>query len=420
MYLEHPDSSRMEDKSALLRQLRVDRDVEPPRRGRGRRLGRWLVFCVILLGAAAAAWFMWLMPQGVPVRAAVAHPASASAGAVPVSVLDASGYVIPERQATVSAKVTGKLVAVLIKEGQHVAEGQIVATIDDSNAAAALAQAKANVGEAKANLAAAKTALADALPTYTRNKRQAAEGLITPEALDDAKAKFDAAQSRVDVSQQQTAVADANLLSAQRNLDDYTVRAPFAGVITAKNAQPGEIVSPLATGGFTRTGIATLVDMDSLEIEVDVSENYINRIHPGQPAVATLNAYPDWHIPAKVTAVIPTADQSKATVKVRLAFRDEDPRILPEMGIRVSFMDDAAPTADVSKGVVVPAEGVRARGDTGVVFAIYGDRVKEEPVRLGKRVADGQIILSGLSSGERIAIGDLSKLADGAKIRLEQ
>lgn len=409
----------MDDKSALLRQLRVEREERPLRHGRRKALRRWLVVGVVLLGVAMTAWFAWLMPQGIPIRAAVAHPASGSDG-VPSSLLDASGYVVPERQATVSAKVTGKLMAVLINEGEHVEKGQIVARIDDSNASAAVAQADASVDEAKANLAAAKVALADALPIYTRSKRQAAQDLITPETLDNAKATFDAAQSRVGVTQQQLAVADANLLSAQRNLDDYTVRAPFAGIITAKNAQPGEIVSPLATGGFTRTGIATLVDMSSLQIEVDVSESFINRVHRGQPAVATLNAYPDWHIPATVTAVIPTADQSTATVKVRLAVRTKDPRILPEMGIRVSFLNDATPTADMSHDVVVPADAVRARGNSGIVFAIRGDTVKAQAVRLVSRMAGGQMILSGLSSGERVAIGDLSRLEDGAKIRLER
>lgn len=407
----------MDDRSSLLRELRVERDVAPLPRARRRGLGRRLILTLLMLGAMAGLWIAWVTHESVPVHAAIARPAASSG---PSSLLDASGYVIAERQATVSAKVTGKLVEVPIDEGQRVEQGQILARIDDSNASAALDQARASVGEARANLAAAKVAAADGLPTYLRSKRQAAEGLITPEAFDNAKATYDAARAHLDVAEQQLEVAGANLFSAQRNLDDYTVRAPFAGVITAKNAQPGEVVSPLATGGFTRTGIATLVDMASLGIEVDVSENFINRIHRDQPAIATLNAYPDRPMRATVTAVIPTADQSKATVKVRLAFATKDPRILPQMGIRVSFLDDASGAADLSSSVVVPPEAVRGIGDNGVVYAIRGDTVKARPVRLGARTADGQMVLSGLSSGERIAIGDMDRLKDGAKIRLEQ
>lgn len=409
----------MEQKSALLNQLRIDREL-PSSRSRRRSPWRWLTLAGILTIALAAGWFIYFAEDGIPVRAAVAHPAPTGTPMESKSLLDASGYVVARRQATVSAKVTGKLVEVLIEEGQHVEKGQIIAKIDDSNSAAGLEQAKANVAEAKANLAAANIAAADSLPTYQRNKKQVAEGLITPEAYDNAKASYDATQAHVQVAQEQLAVAEANLVSAQRTEDDYTLRAPFSGVITMKNAQPGETISPLATGGFTRTGIATLVDMDSLEIEVDVSENFINRIHNGQSATATLSAYPDWHIPATVIAVIPTADRSTSTVKVRLGLRTGDARILPQMGVRVSFLDDKPRIASNSTGVVVPADAVRVTGDTGIVFEIRGNVVRRRTVELGARTAMDQMILSGLSSGERVAIGDLHRLTDGAKVRVEE
>jgi len=213
---------------------------------------------------------------------------------------------------------------------------------------------------------------------------------------------------------------------AQRNQDDTIVHAPFSGVVTDKAAQQGEIVSPSsAGGGFTRTGICTIVDMDSLEAEVDVSENFIQRVRAGQPATVRLNAYPDWEIPASVIAIIPTADRSKATVKVRVGFKQKDPRILPEMGARVAFLAAPAPAtassaADAPHGIVLPADAVLAQGDTGTVFVIEGNSVTRRSVRLGPRTSDGQVILSGISAGTRVAAGDLTHLTDNAKVSVHE
>ena len=255
------------------------------------------------------------------------------------SVLDASGYIIAQRQSTVSAKTTGRLQELYIQEGQSVKAGEIIARIDDSNTLAALAQARAAVAQAEASLKAAELALSDARPIYLRNEQERAAQVISAQDFDTAKNVFDTAQSNVAIQQAGLEAARANLLILQRYQDDTIVRAPFTGVVTVKAAQPGDIVSPVsAGGGYTQTGICTIVDMDSLEAEVDVSENFIHRVKPGQQAVVRLNAYPDWAIPAEVVAVIPTADQSKATVKVRVGFKTRDARILPEMGVRVSFL----------------------------------------------------------------------------------
>jgi RND family efflux transporter MFP subunit len=200
------------------------------------------------------------------------------------------------------------------------------------------------------------------------------------------------------------------------------VRAPFSGVITVKAAQPGEIVSPIsAGGGFTRTGIGTIVDMDSLEVEVDVNESFIARVYAGQPATIKLNAYPDWQIPAFVVAIIPTADRSKATVKVRIGFKIKDSRVLPDMGARVAFLSEAPAlgSAPAAAGLIVlPAEAVQTQGDTGVVYMIHGDTVERRAVKLTSRGADGVAITAGVAAGDRVAVGDFSKLADGAKIRI--
>ena len=228
--------------------------------------------------------------------------------------------------------------------------------------------------------------------------------MISAQTLDTAKASYDAARTGLDVAARVLEVADAGVAVAERNLEDTVVRAPFAGIVTVKAAQEGEMVSPIsAGGGYTRTGVGTIVDMDSLEVEVDVSENFINRVHAGQRATAKLNAYPDWEIAAHVIAIIPTADRAKATVKVRVGFESRDDRILPEMGVRVAFLDDAigvprrAAAARRARALVVPAAACRRNGDIGVVYVVHDGAVEKRSVKLGTRVAGGQIVLSGLN-----------------------
>ncbi|HEV3104874.1 MAG TPA: efflux RND transporter periplasmic adaptor subunit, partial [Trinickia sp.] len=341
------------------------------------------------------------------------------------SILDASGYVVARRQATVSAKITGKLEQLFIEEGQHVKQDDVVAKLDDTNTAAALLEAKAAVVQAEGQLAQVKAAAEDITPIYLRDQKLAAAGVISAAALEASKANYDAKKTDLAVSAGNLAVRRAALEVAQRAEDDTIVHAPFTGVVTSKNAQPGEIVSPLsAGGGFTRTGICTLVDMDSLEVEVDVSENFISRVHPDGPATLRLNAYPDWQIPAYVIAVVPTADRGKATVKVRVGFKSRDPRILPEMGARVSFLsgplERLAGNAAGTGAVILPPEAVQpgAAAGTGVVFVLHDDTVERRAIKLGARTDDGQIVLSGLAAGERVAIGDLARLADGARVKV--
>jgi len=294
--------------------------------------------------------------------------------------------------------------------------------LDDANARAQVAQATAQREQAVAAFVAARVAFDNAVPTFARNEEQFARSIISAQAFDTAKAAYDTARTTLDVAARAVEVADATLSLAQRNLDDTVVRAPFGGVITVKAAEVGEMVSPVsAGGGFTRTGIGTIVDMDSLEVEVDVSENFINRVRPDQDVSVKLNAYPEWAIPARVIAIIPTADRAKATVRVRVALDERDARILPEMGVRVSFLDDGAESGAAlaaQRAVVVPPAAVQGSGDTGIVYVIDEDTVERRAVRLGTRSADGQIVLSGLESGARLAVTDFSQLSDGARVRV--
>lgn len=412
------------DKSSLLDQLRIDRASLPQEKEIP--MWWWLAGGGGILALALIGWLIFAGSDGVPVKAATAKAVASNSGgaAVGASMLDASGYVVARLQATVSFKVTGKVMDVPIEEGQRVEEGQVMARLDDSNARAAYDLAKAQAQQSEASLGAAQAAFNNAKPIYERNQELVKTGAISRTAYDNSKAAFDAADNGLKISSRALDVASANLAIAQRTLDDTVVRAPFAGVVTVKAAQPGEMVSPIsAGGGFTRTGVGTIVDMDSLEVEVDVSENFISRVTPGQPATIKLNAYPDWSIPGEIVAVIPTADRAKATVKVRVGFKEKDPRILPEMGARVAFL--SAPAQDANgktaapSGVIVPADAVQGSGDTGVVFVIRGDKVERRAVKLGGRSAEGQTILAGVAAGERVAVGDLGKLTDGADVSVE-
>src|SRR5882724_6715114 len=352
----------MDDKSALLNQLRIDRRGQsaPSRTGK-----LWLAGIVTILTIAAiAAWF-WSRPGAVRVHTASAQPISGGTSAG--SILDASGYVVPRRQATVASKITAKMVELDIEEGDHVKAGQVIARLDDTNIRAALNQASAQLEFAKASLAETQVNLVNAQRDYDRQKSLLQGHYVSQSAVDNAQTAADALRAQLATQRSNVDVVARAMGVAQRNLDDTIVRAPFSGIVTVKAAQPGEMVSPnSAGGGFTRTGIGTIVDMDSLEIQVDVNENFINRVRRAQQATAKLNAYPDWQIPAHVIAVIPTADRSKGTVTVRIALDQKDPRILPEMGVRVSFLADQTqePGGKPAGGVILPSNAVQGSGAT--------------------------------------------------------
>jgi RND family efflux transporter MFP subunit len=414
----------MDDKAELLDRLRIDRS-QGPTLASGRRRSLLVLVVVVVLAASGITWRFALAGRAaLPVHAATAKGLTGSgdgAAAGGGSVLDASGYVVAMRQATVSAKSIYKVTEMLVQEGQAVKQGQIIARLDDSNVRAALEQSQAQVKQLQAALEQARVAAEDARPVYLRDQKQLAEGLISQEVFDTEKANYDAAQNTVEVAAQNLAVAKAAVEVNRSYEEDTVIRAPFNGVVTVKSAQPGQIVSPQFSGGG---GIATLVDMDSLEVDVDVSENFINRVHSGQTATITLNAYPERQIPASVIAIIPTADQTKATVKVRVAFKQKDARVLPQMGARVSFLDDQSESrsgaAPIDPMVLVPPEAVQGEGSSAYVWVIDGGKVARHGVRLGARTSGGQTILSGLEAGALVVTGDASKLADGARVRVVQ
>jgi RND family efflux transporter MFP subunit len=406
---------RNAEKSALLKQLHIDRsDTRTPRRA------RWfvLVGCALLALAGGLLWFSLTRLELPTVRIAVARAASQASGTG--SVLDASGYVTARRQATVSAKITGKVTEVLIEEGMRVQEGAVLARLDDTEAKAQLALARAQVTATRAQLAEIRAQLIQVERDYTRQQALADRQLISVQALEAALAQRDMLRARLASTEEQIRVAQESVAVAQVQLDNTVVRAPFSGIVIAKAAQPGEMISPIsAGGGFTRTGIGTIVDMDSLEIQVDVNEAFINRVKSDQPVEAVLNAYPDWHIPGEVIAIIPTADRSKATVKVRIAIKQRDPRIVPDMGVRVAFLDPQ-PTqpARLTSGVLVPDAAVRADGAAGVVFVYADGKVERRSVTLGQSVDGLRQVQSGLRDGERVVLSPPESLQDGQAVKL--
>jgi RND family efflux transporter MFP subunit len=278
-------------------------------------------------------------PEPDPVARAEPVPAAA-ASARPATVLNASGYVVPRRVATIASKVTGQIVSVAVEEGQRVAAGDVLARLDDAIARAELELAERRLATARSAEAEIRVRVDEALRTLERSRSLRAQRLASEAELDAADANAAALAARRVVAEREVAVAESAVALARQRLDDTVIRAPFDGVVVSKNAQPGETISPMSSGGFTRTGIATVVDMSSLEIEVDVNEAFINRVADGQPVEAVLDAYPDWRIPARVISIVPTADRQKATVKVRIGFDALDPRILPEMGVQVWFMEE--------------------------------------------------------------------------------
>jgi RND family efflux transporter MFP subunit len=401
--------------SDLLKELRIDRDVRP-RRSRVRWLGGG---ALALLALAVGAWLVWARVVPPTVRTVPARAAAPTAGAA--SVLDASGYVTARRQATVSAKITGKVTEVLIEEGQRVKEGAVLARLDDTEARAQLTLARAQLDAARSQEGEIRALLAQAERDHARQQELHARQLVAAQSLDAALAQRDTLRARLAHNLQQVRVATESVAVAEVQLDNTVIRAPFGGVVVAKSAQPGEMISPIsAGGGFTRTGIGTIVDMDSLEIQVDVNESFINRVTAGQPVEATLNAYPDWRIPGSVIAIIPTADRAKATVKVRIAIEAKDARIVPDMGARVAFLTarPAGGAPPPAPAVLVPADAVRGEGAAAVVFVHASGRVERRGVTLGRAIGSEREILTGLRAGERVVVAPAPSLEDGDAVRV--
>jgi len=408
------------DRKALLDDLKIDRNAPPADSGRPLK---WFALIAIIGGAVSALWFLDIPSQGqaIPVKTAVAR--SSAVQTTGASLLDATGYVVARRQATVSSKATGKVVEVLIEEGIVVTEGQLLARLDDSIPRAQYELAESQLRSAEAAIAELEVALKQAQLDLERTEGLSERNLASQADLDRDQLSVQAIIARLDRARRDIEVANASMAVQRQVLDDMQIRAPFAGVVIAKAAQPGEMISPVsAGGGFTRTGICTIVDMDSLEVELDVNESYINRVYAGQPVQITLNAYPGHQFAGEVIAIIPAADRNKATVRVRVGFLERDERALPDMGVRVAFLTeqvDAEPE-EAPPGVLVPKNAV-ARDDDGLfVYVVANDLVARRAVRTGDDEGSRIRVLTGLNHGERVVAElnapMLASLSDGSVV----
>ena len=406
--------------------------ISDTKRNATRSSRRWLwlilgALALILLAVAASAF----RDRKVEVEVASARkPVSGPAG-----VLNASGYITPRRRATIAAKITGRVTSVMFDEGTRVTEGQLLATLDDSDARRALDSARADRDSAQAAIADFEVQLRNAEVELGRTRQLVKEGVQTQQALDLAITTADSLRAKINLAKQQVAASEARIREQQQAVDNCTIRAPYAGIVVSKDAQVGEMVSPIsAGGGFTRTGIATIVDLHSNEIEVDVSESYIAKVQPNQPVTAILDAYPDWNIPAKVRTVIPTADRQKATVKVRISFTDDghvrlidpatQPRILPDMGVKVTFLEDEKPKAATDKAAaapavaVVPQAAVHQDNSSKFVYVVKGDTLERRAVTVGSVRGSDVEILAGIQPDAVVVVKGPDSLRDGQSVQI--
>lgn len=390
----------------------------------------WIVLAVVaisLIGAAASA----LRNRKVEVEVATAaRPANGPAG-----ILNASGYVTPRRRATIAAKITGRVTGVFFDEGTRVTEGQLLATLDDSDARRALDSAKADRDSSQAAIADYEVQLRNAEIELRRTQQLVNGGVQTQQALDAAVTTADSLRAKIALAKQQVLAAEARIREQQQAVDNCTIRAPFAGIVVSKDAQVGEMVSPIsAGGGFTRTGIATIVDLHSNEFEVDVSESYIAKVANNQAVNAVLDAYPDWTIPAKVRTVIPTADRQKATVKVRISVTGKDhihlfdpakdPRILPDMGVKVTFLEtEGKPGTKTDKSpavAIVPQKAIRQDIASKYVFVVKGDAVERRAVTTGETRGSDIEILGGIHPDALVVVIGPDTLRDGQSVQIQK
>jgi len=402
----------------LLKQLKIERDNVPEPGGRH---GFWfgIILAIIVLMALSVWYFQTKSRQILSVQTAVVstpHQVSAT-------VLDASGYVVARRMATVAAKVTGRLAEVLIEEGMQVNKGQVLARLESTDADAQYALSHAQLLAAQSRLDEVRAQLLEAQTQAQRLAELVEQQLVSRAQYDQAIAARDSLRAQLVSLERSAEVSRRSLNIAEIGVDNTVVRAPFAGVVITKDAQPGEIISPLsAGGGFTRTGICTIVDMDSLEVEVDVGESYIGRVQAKMPVEATLNAYPDWKIPAEVIAIIPTADRGKATVRVRIALLVKDPRIVPDMGVKVSFLDSQVSSDQTStQHLLVPANALVKRDNQDMVFVLNDKgQASVRAVQAGRLLGNQREILSGLELGQTVILDPPSQLSEGVRVMIIQ
>lgn len=389
-------------KSADLSALRIDRSAPPPSGP-----GRWPLVAVLAVVLVAAAVFAWtrLAPGGPSVRVGIAE--ATGGGSATGAGISANGYVVARTKASVSSKILGRLAWIGVTEGSRLREGEIIARLESADYEAAALASRANVASVEAQLAQARRDL------------QRTQALRRDQLVSDA--DLEGVQTRLEVLTAQLGAARAQAELARVNVENTNVRAPFAGTVLRKDAEVGEIVAPSsAGGGLTRTAIVTMADLQTLEVEVDVNEAYIAQVRNGQGARITLDAYPDTSFTGRVRQVVPTADRQKATVLVKVAILDRDPRILPEMGAKVVFTArEGAAAVAAPRRVLAPAAAVVRSADGAAVWVLEDGAVRRVSVDVGEARGERLEVRQGLSGGESLVLEPPAGLKDGLKVRVE-
>jgi RND family efflux transporter MFP subunit len=337
-----------------------------------------------------------------------------------LAVLNASGYAVAQRKAAVSSKITGRLISLSVEEGSRVKKGEVIATLENEDSQAALNRAQANVNLARSTLDQAKAELEDAQINHHRNEQLVAKGFVAQSTVDASEARYKRAKAAVAAQEAAIRASEAAREEAKVLVEYSNIRAPFDAVVLTKNADIGDIVTPLGAAANAKAAVVTIADMGSLQVEVDVSESNISQVRVGQPCEIRLDAFPDLRFKGAVHMIVPTADRSKASVLVKVAFKEMDPRILPEMSAKVAFLSREMVPEEEKPLKAVPASAVVSLGGQSVVFLVNGDRAVEKKVRTGRRMDTMVEILEGLGAGDKVVLNPGSNLKSGTKVRIPE
>jgi HlyD family secretion protein len=391
--------------------LRIDRST-PRASGASWGWASLVILSLVVLGTGA--WWVWGRAASPTVKTVPVRELSSGGNQ---TVLNASGYVTARRQATVSSKVTGKVLEVFAEEGMRVEEGQVLARLDDTNVRTNLRLTEAQLEVARATMGETHAQLEQAEKELDRITSLAKNNIASTSDLDRAQADARTLKARLVRQEREIDAALRQIEIWKQQIEDNVIRAPFSGIVVSKNAQPGEMISPMSAGGsYTRTGICTIVDMASLEIEVDVNESFIGRVETGQGTVATLDSYPNWKIPSRVIAIIPTADRQKATVKVRIGLVKLDPRILPDMGVKVAFHGAENVATAASSTLAIPKLALRDSNGKSAVFVLQNGRIERRAVSVAQIKNEEAILAAGLAAGEKVVIESSVPIKEGDRV----
>jgi RND family efflux transporter MFP subunit len=396
--------------------LKIDKSAATVRPVRRRNLVRWIVIALLMI-VVAVLYIKGVFTPAVEVEVATVskiYPSQA------FTLLNASGYVVAQRKAAVASKITSRLVSLSVEEGNRVKKGEVIARLEGDDVMAARDQATANLNVARSNLEQAKAELNDATLFYNRSRELSEKGFIARADYDASEARYRKAVAAVGGAEASIKAGAAAVRNAEVAVEYTNIRAPFDAVVLTKNADVGDIVTPLGAAANAKASVFTLADMDSLQVEVDVSESNLEKVKTGQPCEIELDALPENRFPGVVHMIVPTADRSKATVLVKVRFLDRDTRILPEMSAKVAFLQRPVNPEERKPLTALNPRSVLTRNGKKAVFLMKDDRVAETPVTLGSQVGEMIEVVSGIKAGDRVAVKPLDKLRNGIRVKVAE